>query len=68
LNLIIEKLAPQTEPGQIIDIKKLKFVIADKYGMFPAKLKSADVIIKHITEDLGLDKVTSKNDFIEGLE
>lgn len=68
LNLIIEKLAPTVKSGFIIDIKKLKQAVVDKFESLPTQGKSAEVILKYLVDDLGIDAITTENDFLAGLE
>jgi len=68
LNYIIESLAPKVEGGNIIDIERLKSAILEKYGQLPTKNQSGGVVVQYILSELGIDKVSTKNDFIAGLE
>lgn len=70
LNFIIETLAKEKtdESGMIVDVSKLKKIILDKYGQFPSKTENGKIVVDYIINELGMNKVTTKNDFLEGIE
>lgn len=68
LNFLIEEIAPNLDGGMIVDVKKLKNAIIEKYGKLPTQLKHGDIVLKYLIEDLGLETVSTKNDFLTGIK
>jgi hypothetical protein len=63
LQLIGDKYNENADSGMVVDMKKLKQAVWDKYRKYPTK----DASVGKVLEEIPIEDVIISNDFIEGI-